>query len=239
MWIQIAVAVELMALIGAVAVLITKRTHVAFFTGFNAMALVTGIYVWHAGLGLRGAVVIALVTCYLLRMNWVLIFWSGNTAVSKLDERTPSPGKLFLPFVLSNTVGWAYCLPFYFALQRSGPLGLTDAVAIAVYVLGTVFHFGSDYQKRRFKRQPDSAGRILDTGFWSLSRHPNYFGDFIIYVSFAVVGASIWGWIGPLLNLLQYAFDAIPKSEKWAAERYGDAWDAYRSRTKVFIPFLV
>ena len=67
----------------------------------------------------------------------------------------------------------------------------------------------------------------------------NYFGDFLIYISFALVGGSIWGWVAPLLNLVQYAFDAIPKNEKWAAERYGSTWEAYKAKTKAFVPYLV
>jgi steroid 5-alpha reductase family enzyme len=239
MWIQIAIAIELMAIIGALSIIVTKRTLVAFVAGFNTMALVAGVFVWHAGLGPRGVIVIAMVTAYLLRMNWLLLFWSGQTAVSKLDERTPNSQKLWLPFVLANTVGWAYCLPFYFATRNAAPLGLMDAIAVGIYVVGTVLHFGSDYQKRRFKLRPNAKGMILDSGFWALCRHPNYLGDFLIYVSFATVGGSIWGWIGPVLNLLQYAFDAIPKNEAWAAERYGSAWDAYRARTKAFIPHVL
>jgi steroid 5-alpha reductase family enzyme len=146
--------------------------------------------------------------------------------------------KLFLPVVLTNTVGWAYCLPFYFATSNTASLGLQDLIAVAVYIAGTVFHHGGDYQKRRFKLRTDTRGKLLNTGFWRLCRHPNYFGDFLIYVSFAVLSGNIWGWIAPLLNLAQYAFDAIPKNEKWATERYGNAWQAYRTRTKAFFPYL-
>jgi steroid 5-alpha reductase family enzyme len=238
-WILIAVAIEGMALIGALGVLSTKRTAVAFVTGFNTMALVTGIFAWYGGLSPRTVLVLVMVVAYLLRMNWILLVWSDNTAVSKLDEHTPVAQKLLLPFVLANTVGWAYCLPFYFATRNPDPLGLVDAVAVGTYLLGTALHFGSDYQKRRFKLRPEGKGKLLDTGLWSLCRHPNYFGDFLIYVSFAVVGGSVWGWIGPALNLLQYAFDAIPKNEKWAAARYGPAWDAYKAKTKAFLPHLI
>jgi steroid 5-alpha reductase family enzyme len=203
------------------------------------MALVTGIFVWNGGVSPRAMLVVAMVAGYLLRMNWILFVWSPQTAVSKLDEHTPVAQKLFLPFILANTVGWAYCLPLYYATWNSEPLGVTDAVAVGVYVFGTVLHFGSDYQKRRFKLRPEMKGKLLDTGFWSLCRHPNYLGDFLIYVSFAVVGGSVWGWIGPLLNLLQYAFDAIPKNERWAAQRYGPAWEAYKARTSAFIPLVV
>lgn len=228
-----------MALIGALGVVVTGRTHVGFIAGFNTMALVTGLFVWHLPWTPRTGIVIGLVAIYLVRMNWMLLVWSGQTAVSKLDVHTPTAGKLLIPFVLANTVGWAYCLPLYFAIRSTDPLGARDIVAVGIYLLGTVLHFGSDYQKRRFKLRPDTSGRLLDTGFWALCRHPNYLGDFLVYVSFAVLGHSVWGWAGPLLNLAQYAFDAIPKNEQWAAQRYGSAWDEYRTNTKAFIPYLV
>ena len=55
-------------------------------------------------------------------------------------------------------------------------------------------------------------------------------------MSFALLGGHYLAWIAPALNLLQYVFDAIPKSEQWAAEKYGEAWKAYRESTPVFLP---
>jgi steroid 5-alpha reductase family enzyme len=239
MWILIAIIIESMALVGVLSILITKRTLAAFLAGFNTMALVTFIYVCYSGVYPRTLLVIAMVAFYLVRMNWVLLLWSGQTALDKLDNRTSIAQRLVLPVVLSNTVGWAYCLPFYFATRNTEPLGPGDILAIGLYLFGTVFHFGGDYQKRRFKLREEGKDELLNTGFWAICRHPNYFGDFLIYVSFAVLGSSIWAWIAPLLNLLQYAFDAIPKSEKWSEERYGSQWERYKAKTKKFIPYLV
>jgi steroid 5-alpha reductase family enzyme len=239
MWILIAIVIEGVALASALAILASERTHLAFVAGFNTMALVTAIYVWYGGLHPRALLIVAMVVVYLARMNWVLVVWSGTTALAKLDEGTPFSQKLVLAVVLANATGWGYCLPFYFATRHVEPLSLADGIAIGVYTVGTAFHFGGDYQKRRFKLQESGKGKLLDTGFWALCRHPNYFGDFLIYVSFAVVGGSVWGWVAPVLNLVQYAFDAIPKNERWAAQRYGPAWEAYRATTKAFVPFLV
>ena len=239
MWVAVAVAIESMAVVGVVSVIVTKRTRGAFLAGFNTMALVTGLFVLNSGLAQRSGLVVAMLGGYLLYINWVLLAWSGQTAVSKLDTKVSASQKLLLPVVLANTAGWAYCLPLYFATVRTASLGPADAVAVGIYLIGTVFHFGGDLQKRRFKLMPGTQGRVLDTGFWSLSRHPNYFGDFLIYVSFAVIGGSPWGWIAPLANLAQYAFDAIPKTERWAAQRYGAEWTAYTARTKAFIPYVL
>ncbi|MEJ2483452.1 MAG: hypothetical protein P8049_10155 [Gemmatimonadota bacterium] len=58
-------------------------------------------------------------------------------------------------------------------------------------------------------------------------------------IAFALLSRTAWGWIAPAANLVQYAFDAIPKNERWAAQRYGAEWEAYRARTRTFIPYLL
>jgi steroid 5-alpha reductase family enzyme len=238
-WLWNAIIIEGMAVLGTLGVWVTRRTKVAFVLGFNTMLGVTGVYIgafrpWNA----RHLIMLAMVLVYLGHMNWLLWFHSEHTALSKLDARLSPYEKYLLPFLLTNVVGWGYCLPFYFGAQRTSPLGLTDGVAVAVYVLGTFIHFGSDYQKQRFKARAGDKGTLLVTGFWALCRHPNYFGDFLIYMAFALIGGSAWGWIAPALNFMQYRFDAIPKSERWAAERYGEQWEAYRQRVKMFIPYV-
>lgn len=238
MWILIAAAIEGLALLGVLSVLATKRTHGAFVAGFNTMAVVAVIYAWHGDLGPRGLVILGMVAVYLLRINWVLFAWSAQTAVAKLDAKTPFRERILLPVLLANTVGWGYCLPVYGATREPHVLGLGGTIGVGIYFIGTLIHFGSDYQKRRFKLRPESKGRLLTTGFWSWCRHPNYLGDFLIYVSLAVVGGNLWGWLAPLLNLVQYLFDAIPKNEAWAATRYGEAWVTYRNRTKALVPYV-
>jgi len=238
MWFVILIAIAGMTLLGILSVLATRRTYLAFLLGFNTMALVTAIYIRYGLVNPRTVIVALLLGIYLVRMNWVLLRWTGGTALGKLD-RASLPMKILIPVVLTNTAGWAYCLPFFFATRNPAPLGAADYAALAVYIVGTVFHFGGDLQKQRFKADPANRGRVLDTGLWSLCRHPNYFGDFLIYVSFALIGGHAWAWIAPLLNLLQYASDAIPKNERWARRTYGEAWAEYKDRTKVFIPFII
>jgi len=237
-WVLTVLIIEVIAVMGTISVLVTKRLRVAFGVGFNTMLLVTGVYIWSAPpLDARKVAIFAMVVIYLLHMNWLLLFRQRYTALPKL-ERLPGLQQYVWPLVLTNVVGWGYCLPFYFAARRMMPLGWEDYVAFGVYVVGTVIHFGSDYQKQRFKAKAGPGRKLLDTGFWSLCRHPNYFGDFLIYVAFGLISGSVWGWVAPVLNLLQYVFDAIPKSEAWLAERYGEGWDGYRRRVRKFIPFV-
>ncbi len=238
-WLWNAILIEMMALAGFLGVRRTRRTHVAFAIGFNTMLPVAGLYILaFPPLTVRHIILLVMVLLYLAHMNWLLLFQSRHTAIPKLDAGISAFQKSLLPVVLTNTVGWGYCLPFYFAARKHTPLGWQDGIAVLVYAIGTLIHFGSDFQKKRFKARADSEGKLLQTGFWALCRHPNYFGDFLIYLSFAWIGGSVWGWVAPVLNFVQYRMDAIPKNERWAAARYGPRWEAYKKRVKMFIPFL-
>ncbi|NNG17710.1 MAG: hypothetical protein HKM89_14640, partial [Gemmatimonadales bacterium] len=73
MWVAVAIAIECMAVIGFVSVIVTKRTGGAFLAGFNTMALVTGLFVLHSGLALRTGLALTMLAGYLLHINWVLL----------------------------------------------------------------------------------------------------------------------------------------------------------------------
>ncbi len=239
-WIIMIAVIEAIAVAGVVGALITKDTKVPFLFGFNTLLPVTLVYCWYGDADLaRKILLLVLVAFYQIRMNIVLTVWYKNTAASKLKDVLPLTQIYVLPILLANIFGWLYCLPFYWATNRVGAIDWLDYTVIMVYIVGTVFHFGSDYQKRRFKQQPDTEGKVLDTGFWRYSRHPNYFGDFLIYVSFGLSAGNWWGLVAPLINLAQYIGDAIPKGEQMSSGRYGDAWDAYKKKTKCFVPFVI
>jgi steroid 5-alpha reductase family enzyme len=238
-WIWIAAVIETMALLAWIASIATQQVKFAFVFGFNVMWPVAYMHLAARGhLDWRGELAALSVAVYLLHMNMVILLRTRDTAMSKLDRHLSAVEKHVLPFLMANAVSWLYCLPFYFIGRRTGPPDWQDVLAIAAYALGTVMHFSADFQKRRFKAKPETKGLLLDQGLWRYSRHPNYFGDLLVYVSWAVFAANPWAWLSPATNLAQYAFDAIPKNEKWATERYGQAWSDYACRTNRFIPWV-
>lgn len=239
-WILAAIIIEVMGLLAWVAYAATGRIKFAFLFGFNVMLPVAWLFLFLAGAhGWRSLLAIVSVVLYLLNMNTVILFWSRDTAMSKLDLHLRSNEKRILPFLMANATGWLYCLPFYFIARRTAPFDWHDAMAIVVYTAGSFIHVSADLQKRRFKALSENKCRVLTEGLWRYSRHPNYFGDFLIYVGWAVFAISPWAWLSPLTNLAQYLFDAIPKNEKWAAERYKNAWSDYAERTSRLIPWFV
>lgn len=231
--------IEGFALVALVVSLLGRDSRVVFLLGFLVMLPSAALIAYHGDGALwRRVLIVALVAFYVGRMCFVLLAWFGSTGAAKLG-RQPLAMRVALPLVLTNTTGWLYCAPFYWASARGDGFAAWDGFALALYVIGTAIHFGADWQKHAFRADPANRGRLLERGLWGLCRHPNYFGDTLVYVAFAVLSASPFGLIAPLAVLLQYGFDAIPRNEAMNAERHGEAWRAYSRRVKAFIPYLL
>ncbi len=238
-WITLGVVIVTLSVFTYISALKSRNMRVPFLWGFNTLFPVALVYCYFGtGDWQHKALILGFVLIYLIRMNIVLISWYENTAAAKLKYVIPQGKFAGLSVLLVNVFGWVYCLPFYWASNMSGSFSALEYFAILVYFVGTIWHFGSDYQKRRFKQDPSNKGKLLLTGFWGYSRHPNYFGDFLIFISFGLLAGNWWGIVAPLANLAQYLSDAIPKSEKMAEKRYGKSWLDYKKNVKSFIPFI-
>jgi steroid 5-alpha reductase family enzyme len=215
----------------------TRDTKWPFVFGFFSILPATVALAWFGeGAEWRRIAIVIFVAFYVARMLYTLLVWFKATGAAKLKEQTKPMELLALPLVLVPVFSWLYSLPFFAAMDRTSRFDAFDAAALVVYAIGTVFHLGADLEKWRFKQNPQNRGHLLRHGFWGMSRHPNYFGDFLIYVAFALIGAWPWGLVAPLANLLQYFGDAIPKNEKMSQKRYGKDWDNYAKTTACFLP---
>lgn len=114
-----------------------------------------------------------------------------------------------------------------------------------VWLFGFLFEVISDYQKMKFKNIPDNKNKFIDTGLWSLSRHPNYFGEIILWIGiFIITLPSISGTdyitiISPIfVYFLLNKISGINLLEIKAQKRWGDleSYKAYRSKTPQLIP---
>ena len=237
-YIQLAVISAIFTLLGITTVVFKFSNRMMFLLGFLVMLPSSVVISMHGDGALwRRCLIIVFVAIYVARMSYVLFYWFKNTGAAKLEVHN-FIARISMPLILTNTCCWLYCAPFFWAANRKGSFESCDIFAIMLYCIGTSFHFGADLQKRKFRQNPANKGTLLKTGFWGMSRHPNYFGDFLIYLSFAVFSDSLFGLVAPIVNVLQYAFDAIPKNEAMNAERYGEEWQNYVRRVKLFVPYL-
>ena len=132
------------------------------------------------------------------------------------------------------------CLPLYPALLSPRPVGWLDALAAAVMLLGIAFELVADEQLRHFVVSNPERGKLLDTGLWAWSRHPNYFGEMSFWWGlwlFGVAADPSWWWtvVGPLAITLMFVFVSLPMIEtRMAARREG--WAEYVKRVPLVIP---
>ena len=148
---------------------------------------------------------------------------------------------LFWIFWLQALLLWIISWPLQAALSFQRPLNALDGLGIALVVAGIVIEGIADRQLTRFRADPQSGGRVLDTGLWSWSRHPNYFGDFTMWWGFFLIGiaagAPWWIVLGPIvMSALLIHYSGAGLMEDTIAERRPGYAD-YVRRTSLFVPW--
>lgn len=110
-----------------------------------------------------------------------------------------------------------------------------------IFLIGFAFESVGDAQLKRFKQQPDSKGKLMTTGLWSITRHPNYFGEAVlwwgIYIMALAFNHTWWSFIGALtIHLLVRYLSGVPMLEKKYEGRAD--FEDYKAKTAIFVPFL-
>lgn len=118
-------------------------------------------------------------------------------------------------------------------------------IGLLLWLLGFGIEVVADAQKSRFSANPENRGRFIQTGLWARSRHPNYFGEIILWIGIAVIALPVlrgWQWvtlISPVfVALLLTRVSGIPLLEKRADEKWGGQadYETYKRTTPVLIP---
>ena len=131
------------------------------------------------------------------------------------------------------------------ALPSSAPLGVLDGIGTAIWAAGFAIEVIADRQKAAFKANPANAGRFIHVGLWSWSRHPNYFGEIVLWIGVALIAVGdLEGWrlvtlVSPVFVFwLLFSVSGIPLLAAQADERWGKDQDyqAYKARTSLLVP---
>jgi steroid 5-alpha reductase family enzyme len=124
-------------------------------------------------------------------------------------------------------------------------LDVFAAIGFLVWLIGFAVEVIADRQKGAFNARPENKGRFISTGLWSWSRHPNYFGEIVLWIGVAIIALPVlrgWGWvtlISPVfIILLLTRISGIPLLERRADQKWGNEaeYQFYKARTSVLVP---
>lgn len=221
------------------------------FWGLGFVIVVGTCMLFAVSLGARDGLLFALVSLWGLRLAWHLFRrWKSHDQedVRYARMRANSKGdfsfqSLFKVFWLQAVILWFVALPVQLAVLNGAdtPLAFLDFVGALIFVVGFGIEVIADQQLRRFRADPSNKDKVLNTGLWAWSRHPNYFGEAVLWWGLFVIASTVEGVTYTIFSPLLMTFllirvsgvrmlDGILKDTKPA---YAD----YIKSTSSFIPW--
>lgn len=196
--------------------------------------------------GVRAWVVLALTAAWAVRLGSHLLsrnLRSGEDpryAAMRASHGDRFPAvSLFTVFWLQAVLLWIVSAPLFAAVTSGVPLGALDWIGALVMSGGILIEAIADRQLEAFKADPGNRGRVLDSGLWRYSRHPNYFGNAVLWWGgylIAVSAGGAWTVFGPaLMTFLLLKVSGVTLLERDIEERRPGYAD-YVRRTSAFVP---
>lgn len=195
----------------------------------------------------RGILLVAMTTLWGLRLT-IYLTWRnwGEPEDYRYRSMREVPGRNFARFslvwifLLQGLLVWVVSLPLQMGIPTRWPLAWLDGLGIVIWGVGWCFETIGDWQLARFRRDPANRGKVLDTGLWAYTRHPNYFGDCLVWWGIylmAASGGAAWTILGPItMTILLMRVSGVSLLESTITERRPD-YRAYQERTSPFFPW--
>ena len=146
---------------------------------------------------------------------------------------------LFVIFLFQGLLAWVICLPVVAAVSGETPPGPLDYLGLALWLTGMFFEVVGDFQLSRFLKSRRGENDVMDKGLWRYTRHPNYFGEAVLwwgFFAFALSAGAWWTIISPvLMTFLLLRVSGVAMLEKDIAGRR-PAYREYIRRTNAFFP---
>ncbi|MDU8884883.1 DUF1295 domain-containing protein [Yeosuana sp. MJ-SS3] len=214
--------------------------------------LVNAYYVFMSGeLNTRKILILTLVSIWGLRLAIYLAYRNiGKGEDFRYQEFRRNYGvkrywwfSFFQTFLLQGALIMIISLPLLGVnlSASTGKLNVLDYIGILVWLIGFTFEAGGDWQLARFKSDYKNKGKVLNTGFWKYTRHPNYFGDSAVwwaYAIFSIAAGSYWQIIGSfVMTLLIIKISGVSLLEKTLKETKPQYRD-YIQKTNSFFPWF-
>jgi len=199
-------------------------------------------------LGQGSTILAALVVVWAARLGSFLFLRINREGVDRrFDEIRGSFVRFFVAWTLQGvwvtfTVGAALAV---ITSERPQSLGVLGWAGLAVWIVGFGIEVVADAQKKEFRSRPENADRFMRSGLWAWSRHPNYFGEILLWFGVAMIATpALEGWqyvtlLSPVfVTFLLTKVSGVPLLEERADAKWGGdpEYEAYKAATPVLVP---
>lgn len=241
----------LMTLIWFISIIVRNVSIVDLFWGAGFVIVCIWYFINTDGLFIRKVIITSLTALWGLRLS-VYLAWRniGKGEDFRYREFRRKYGEkrywwisYFQTFLLQGILMWLISAPLLGA-QYAGsdrPFGIPDYIALFLWITGMIFETGGDIQMSVFRANPSNKGKVLNTGLWRLTRHPNYFGDSAVwwgYGVFSVAAGSFLPAFGSvLMTLLIIRVSGVVMLEKSLKESKPE-YREYTEKTSAFFPWF-
>lgn len=246
----LALIVSFMSLLWVVSVIKKNASIVDAFWGFGFVLLVWFYFFQSEGIEERKLLITALVSIWGLRLS---IFIGKRNWGKEEDFRYQKFREdfgahrywwvsFFQTFLLQGVLLWMISAPLLGAQSGANQeLNYIDCIAILIWLIGFAFEAGGDYQLARFKKNPNNKGKVLRTGFWKYTRHPNYFGDGFQWIAFSLFSVANGCYLpilsAVLMNFMLVKISGVALLERTLSKTKPQYQD-YVAKTPAYIPWF-
>lgn len=249
-WASAALAVFLFFLVLFVISLIRQDNTIADIGWPLGFVIAVFVVLWQRDtVSLRQVIAIVLVSVWGVRLSlhvWLRNRGKGEDWWHKAWRHSWGEHWVIRSFLQIYLLPLVYLLlivsPVIYINTFAGPsLGVADWVGLALWIFGFTWEVVGDHQLVHFKRRQKSKGHVLCTGLWRYSRHPNYFGEILLWTGLWVMATSLTGgwltFVGPLASAVLLIWGrGIPRLEKHFSAN--PEYLAYQRNTSMLVPWF-
>jgi steroid 5-alpha reductase family enzyme len=246
----LAVIMSMMTILWLISIRIKNVSIVDLFWGFGFVVSGVVYFLNTEGFELRKILIMTLVSIWGLRLS-IYLAWRNHGKGEDFRYRKFRKDygehrywwiSFFQTFLLQGILMWLISAPILWAQFYPGnKLGILDFIGVIIWIIGFIFEAGGDIQLARFKANPANKGKVLNTGFWHYTRHPNYFGDAAAWFGYGFICLSAGSYIPVLGSVLMAALiikvSGVALLEKTLKESKPE-YREYVEKTSAFIPWF-
>ena len=228
---------------------LARTEHYFDLTGsVTTITLIVFAVASHGNPDARSIMVALMVLVWAIRLGSFLFLRAKETGGDSRFDKIKQYPLSFLSWwslqalwVLANIA----CALTILTTKDNEPFGIFAVIGAALWVSGFAIEVIADQQKKKFRREAKNQGRFISTGLWSWSRHPNYFGEILLWVGITVIALPVltgWRWIALIspifVILLLTKISGIPILERRAKSLWGndEHYKIYAANTPMLLP---